>query len=237
MARTIAALMRHGHYHQPEHTPSAHLPYPLTETGREQATSVAREVLEVAEEQGWAVDPVIETSHLLRAWETGRIIRERWVEMLARGFTVESFEDLSERSVGSAANLTEEQITAIVEADPRHELPPNWRLDSVLRLPFSGAESLMEAGERVLRHLDHRFRDLAEVATVDTVRLVVGHGGSIRHAAIHMGILRLEEVLGLSMRNCGVVYFERFPDGSWKHVLGEWKVRDRKPAESWAPRD
>ncbi|MEZ4647956.1 MAG: histidine phosphatase family protein [Candidatus Eisenbacteria bacterium] len=237
MARTIAALMRHGHYHQPEHTPSAHLPYTLTERGREQAASAADDVLETARRQGWSLDPVIETSHLLRAWETGRIIRGRWLEMEAREFAVQSFEDLSERSVGSAANLTEAQITAIVEADPRYELPPNWRLDSVLRLPFSGAESLMDAGRRVLRHLDHRFGELADSTSADTVRLVVGHGGSIRHAAIHMGILRLEDVLGLSMRNCGVVYFERFPDGTWKHVLGEWKIRDRSPAVDWAPRD
>jgi 2,3-bisphosphoglycerate-dependent phosphoglycerate mutase len=229
LARVIAALMRHGHYHQPKHTPSAHLPYPLTEKGEAQADTGGEEVAKVAAAHGWTLDPVIETSHLLRAWQTGTIIARSWRERYGRSFGVASFEELAERSVGAAANLTESQIDEVVRQDPRLSLPPEWRLDSRLRLPFAGAESLMEAGQRVLDHLDRRFSALALEATTDTVRLLVGHGGSIRHAAIHMGILRFEEVGGLSMENCATVYFERETDGRWKHVHGEWKVRDRRP--------
>lgn len=221
--------MRHGHYHQPPSTPSAHLPHPLTEKGEAQAARAAEAVASVAADQGWEIDAVIESSHLLRAWQTATIIAGHWSQRFDRGFRVEEYEALSERSVGSAANLTEAEIEAAVARDPRHSLPPNWRLDSRLRLPFSGAESLMEAGNRLLVHLDRGFAALASAAQTDTVRLVVGHGGSIRHAAIHMGILRLENVLDLSMENCGTVYFERRLDGSWTHVFGEWKVRDRRP--------
>lgn len=229
LPRVIAALMRHGHYHQPANTPSAHLPYPLTEKGEGQAEQAARTVAAIAEDHGWAIDGIVETSHLLRAWQTGTIIASRWSAEFRREFVVESFEALAERSVGSAANLTEEEITRVVEQDPRYSLPPDWRLDSRLKLPFTAAESLMEAGQRVLDHLEARFAELAARSTADTVRLVVGHGGSIRHAAVHLGILRLDEVLDLSMENCGTVFFERFGRGEWKHVQGSWKVRDRKP--------
>lgn len=231
MPRVIAALMRHGHYHQPPHTPSAHLPYPLTELGESQADAGGVGVAEVAAEMGWTLDSVIETSHLLRAWQTGSIIARRWSEEYGRPFDVSSFEELAERCVGSAANLSESEIDEIVRQDPRLSLPADWRLDSRLRLPFSGAESLMESGLRVLGHLDRRFSGLAREVRTDTVRLVVGHGGSIRHAAIHMGILTLEEVGKLSMENGATVYFERESDGGWKHVLGEWKVRNRKPTD------
>ncbi len=229
MPRLVAALMRHGHYEQPEKTPSAHLPYPLTEKGRSQAEAAAEEVAAFAASKGWVLDGVIETSQLLRAWETGTIISGIWSRRFERPFRVVESDGLAERGVGAAANLTESEITVIVERDPRHHLPPNWRLDSQIRLPFPGAESLMDAGARVLQHLDRRTATLSREIETDTVRLYIGHGGSIRHAAIHAGILRLEDMPRLSMENCGTVYFEK-ADGVWAHIDGAWKPRNKRPA-------
>jgi 2,3-bisphosphoglycerate-dependent phosphoglycerate mutase len=63
----------------------------------------------------------------------------------------------------------------------------------------------------------------------------VGHGGSIRHAAVCMGALALEDVHTLTMAHGDFVLLEHLPDvhggdihggpGRWQKVGGQWKVR------------
>jgi 2,3-bisphosphoglycerate-dependent phosphoglycerate mutase len=119
-----------------------------------------------------------------------------------------------------------------VAADPRGKtLPEGWKSMSRFRLPLPGAESLLEAGDRVQRCLRRRMDELAREAEIDTVRLFVGHGGSFRHAAVHLGVLALEEAPALSMHHCRPVVLERLPDGNWARVAGEWKERTPKPTE------
>ncbi len=226
MARTIAALIRHGAYHQMRETPSAHQPFPLDEEGEAQAHAAVARLGHDMATNDWALHPVIDSSRLLRAWQTARILADGLAPRLREPPVVESFDELAERGVGSAANLTTHQIEEILERDPRFEPPPpGWKSSSRYRLPLQGAESLLDAGARVAGHLLTRLRALAGSAARDTVQLFVGHGAAFRHAAHHLGVLRLEEIARLSMYHAEPVYLEYYSGDEWRHVAGEWKVR------------
>ncbi len=226
MPRLFAALMRHGQYHQAPDTPGAHQPHPLTPAGEAQARRGAGSLLEIAHREGWRVDRVVDSSTILRAWQTANLSTSVFAVRLGTSFRVTPFHELAERSVGSAANLTMKQIKSVVAADPRcDDLPKDWKSKSRFRLPLPGAESLLEAGDRVSRILESRMAELVEEATVDTVRLFVGHGGAFRHAAVHLGVLDIDEVPTLSMHHCRPVVLERTADGSWAKVAGQWKER------------
>lgn len=226
MPRLFAALMRHGQYQQAPDTPGAHQPYPLTPAGEAQARRGAGSLLEIAHQEGWRVDRVVDSSTILRAWQTATLSTRVFATRLGSAFRVTPFMELAERSVGSAANLTMKQIRSVVQNDPRcDELPRDWKSKSKFRLPLPGAESLYEAGERAARKVEERMAELAGEADGDTVRLFVGHGGTFRHAAVHLGVLDLDEAPKLSMHHCRPVVLERLDDGRWKRVAGQWKVR------------
>lgn len=225
MARLIAALMRHGAYRQPPGVPSAHLPYPLTDAGRAQARDGAAAFADDATARGWQIHPVIYCSTLLRAWQTAAIAADG---LCARGqdIAVEATDELCERSVGAAANLTERQIEEIVAEDPRFEpLPRGWKADSACRLPFPGAESLIEAGDRVAAYLRGRAAAMEPGMTGDVVMLFVGHGGAFRHAAAALGTMTVAEAGARSMHHARAVYLEATREGPWRHFAGNWKSR------------
>ncbi|MES9833076.1 MAG: histidine phosphatase family protein [Candidatus Thiodiazotropha sp. LLP2] len=231
MPRVIAALLRHGDYHQLENTPSAWQPFQLTETGLEQAKRSVSLLQGALQMFNWHLCPVIDSSQLLRGWQTADIICEGLATTLSSPITIESFDELAERSLGSAANLTLQQIESIIELDPRfNELPPEWKSNSQYQLPLQGAESLMQAGERVARHLDHRMAELQQQVETDTVKLFVGHGAAFRHAAHRLGVMEFDQIAALSMYHCRPVFIERRYAGSWRHLTGEWKVRSRGEA-------
>lgn len=223
--KQLVALVRHGVYAQREGMPSAHLPHPLRLGGREQAARVAVQLCDEVETRGCELDPVIDTSRLLRAWETGSIMAKAMRERLGAPFRVEEFDALAERSVGAAANLTVEEIEGVVARDPRFsDLPEGWKSTPEFRLPFQNAESMLEAGARVARHVEDRTRAMPETGR-DRLKIFVGHGGAFRHAAVHLGVLRLADVPGLSMHYCGYVLLERTSLGRWTQVGGAWKIR------------
>lgn len=228
MVHVIAALIRHGAYRQPAGVPSAHLPHPLSRRGEAQARAAAGRLAETAAAHGWRLSRTIDSSELLRAWQTAGLLAER----LGREFRVVGFPALAERGLGSAANLTMARIEAVVAADPRlAPLPAGWKGDSLFRLPLPGAESLLEAGQRAARHIEARMRALARRARRDAVKLFVGHGGAFRHAAVVLGVLPLEAAGGLSMQHCRPVFLERLDEGRWRHVGGDWKRRRRGEAD------
>lgn len=228
MARRIAALLRHGDYHQLPGAPSAHQPFPLTEAGEQQASEAAAVLADDLHEHGWHLHSVIDSSCLLRGWQTARLAGEQLVRLTDTACEVESFPALAERSVGSAANLTVADIEAIVEADPRYPpLPPDWKSDSHFCLPLQGAESLMQSGERVAAHLRDRMALLHDVAQ-DSVKLFVGHGAAFRHAACVLGAMAYEDIGRLSMYHARPVYLEVSDSGDWQHIGGEWKIRDAR---------
>ncbi|MEA3413106.1 MAG: histidine phosphatase family protein [Pseudomonadota bacterium] len=224
----IAALVRHCDYRQLPDVPSAHQPFPLTETGRRQAREAAGLVREAIEDHGWSTLPGIDSSQLLRAWETARIIA---AEPGPPAAPVETFDALAERGLGCAANLTVGQIEDIIRADPRFDAPPaGWKSASHYRLPLQGAESLMQAGRRVADHLIRRIDELRANGNHSGVKLFVGHGAAFRHAAFHLGVLDFGEISKFSMYHGRPVFLEALPDGSWRHRAGKWKVRQRSEA-------
>jgi broad specificity phosphatase PhoE len=228
MPRLIAALIRHGGYQQLPETPSAHQPFPLTAEGEAQARQAAATLRETVNSNGWILSPSVDSSQLLRAWQTAQIITGELADLFPTPPELIGFDDLAERGLGSAANLTIGQIEAVIRQDPRFpELPTDWKSNSRFRLPLQGAESLLEAGERVAAHLNRQMETLAESAKADTLKLFIGHGAAFRHAAYHLGVLAYEQIAQLSMHHAQPVFLEYLPGGEWQHICGEWKVRTR----------
>lgn len=223
MGRRIAAIVRHGDYHQLAGAPSAHQPYPLNISGKKHAAEAASIIDEIQQKNGWSIATEIDCSQMLRAWQTADIIAQTLDSQ--HQFKLQSFDELAERCVGSAANLTAEQIVKIIHDDPRFdELPQNWKSNSEFLLPLQGAESLLDAGKRVAEHLIRRLSMLSDNAP-DTLKLFVGHGAAFRHAAFHLGVMEYDDIARLSMFHGRPVFIEFFADGHWTHIAGEWKIR------------
>lgn len=221
MADNVFALIRHGDYHQPKGVPSALLPYALNEAGIQQSRSAVDGLSAYAKQAGLVVDPQIHCSKQQRAWQTASIIADG----LEGSYQVTEFPELSERSVGAAANLTVAEIEQLLIDDPRYESAPDgWKSDSKYRLPLQGAESLVEAGERVAGHIQSIARDLRDRGDVPCLKIIVGHGASIRHACASLNILDLNMVKSISMFHASPVYISE-ESGSWQVVGGEWKQR------------
>lgn len=230
MARLIAALIRHGDYHQLPGTPSAHQPFALSPRGVCQARAAAEQMKQSLRAQGWQPLAEIDSSMLLRAWQTAQLFADELAELFttSEAGQVVTFEALAERGLGSAANLTSEQILQVMRDDPRYPLPPpDWKSNSHYRLPLQGAESLMEAGQRVADHLQARMAALPRVAGETRVKLFVGHGAAFRHAAHLLGVLAFEDIARLSMHHAQPVYLEYDAQGRWQQVAGNWKIREQ----------
>lgn len=228
--RIFAALIRHGEYEQPPGVPSALLPHPLTDRGREQAHECALRIQAVIAEKRLVPHPIVDCSVSLRAYETARIVAEH----LDLGLN--ETEALCERRLGAAANLTVEEIEQVIRLDPRvPNLPSGWKSMSQFRLPLPGAESLWMAGARVATHIASRCRAAAAAAsreseTRDRLVIFVGHGASFRHAAVDLGVLQADQLPKLSMHHARAVFLERTGEGKWRHDSGEWKLRKRVEA-------
>lgn len=215
------ALIRHGAYEQLANTPSALQPYPLTLAGMEQVRKEARAFGQWLEASGYQPEPEIHCSTLLRAWQTAGIYAEELAPFFPATPQLRSFSALCERSVGAVANLSADEIERIVEMDPRFEsLPAGWKSASDFRLPFDGAESLLEAGERVAGHL----RTLPVFADGKRVQLIVAHGASLRHASYHLSVIEFSDIRRLSMFYGHPVVFEK-QNRNWVRLYGDWKRR------------
>ncbi len=157
-------------------------------------------------------------SSLLRAWQTA----EHVTALFEQRTQLESDVRLTERSVGAAANLTLDQIEDALARDPRTSVPAaGWKSDSAYKLPFPGAESLLEAGARVASCLIE-VADHAQ--STSTLTLVVGHGASLRHAAARLGLMSLEQAKAVSMHHAMPIILRR-DNGIWSRVAGSWKPR------------
>jgi len=227
MSGYIAALVRHGEYHQLADVPSAWQPFPLTDEGRGQAQEGAAELMKIITAQGWSMYPDIDCSNMLRAWQTAQVFAG-----VCGAKSVVCFDSLAERGLGCAANLTLAQIEKVLHDDPRYPPPPaNWKADHHYRLPLQGAESLIEAGRRVAAHIERRMADLAHDGGSAKVAVFVGHGAAFRYAAFHLGALELDRVAAISMHHGRPVFLESSADGRWRHVAGEWKLRSTETGQ------
>lgn len=230
------ALVRHGAYHQREDAPSARQPFALTDAGLAQARTCGAELAKMATEHDLAIAPVIHCSKQLRAWQTAAEIAET---LRAAGHDIDQPREtsaLAERGLGSAANLTVAEIEAVLDADPRYPAPPaGWKSDSDYCLPLEGAESLMQAGERVAGYLreiaqtgEKRGEKRGATTGGNQLNIVVGHGASIRHACHHLGLMTRDEIAQLSMFHARPLLLCYSPHDKWRHLAGAWKVRAPK---------
>ena len=215
------ALIRHGEYQQLPDTPSALQPYPLTARGAEEVRGQARQFGHWLAQSHYRLQPAIHCSTLLRAWQTAEIYRQELAPLFAGDAVTQSFPELCERSVGALANLSVAEIERVVALDPRLEaLPSGWKSASDFRLPFDGAESLLQAGERVAGHLQQCLITSGE----KRIQLVVGHGASIRHAVYHLNVIRFGDIKRLSMFYGHPVVIEKRGQ-DWARLYGHWKTR------------
>lgn len=220
MQHRYVALIRHGEYHQRQNVPSALQPHPLTDRGMVQAKDCADLIRALMEEHQLSLNSAAYCSEQLRAWQTARVT----TSALAEGyFTLHQTSDLSERALGSAANMTLAEIEAALALDPRFETPPaGWKSSSAYCLPLQGAESLMMAGTRVAGFLS---RLVQAPDTEGRLTLTFGHGAAFRHAAHILGVMRRDEIAANSMYHARPLLLCYNPDGTWSHCGGAWKQR------------
>ena len=227
MTPRYIALIRHGEYHQRPDTPSALQPFPLTETGQAHARALGEEIAQLLNETGWRLDPVAHSSLQLRAWQTAWGATE---VLSSKGHVtrIEQTPDLAERALGSAANLTLQEIEALLRDDPRFDAPPpGWKADRDYQLPLQGAESMRNAGARVAAWLRRAVaQDTA--SGMPTLTLVFGHGAAFRHAAHDLGVLGRDEIAQLSMHHARPLLLCYKGDANWRHFGGAWKPRARE---------
>ncbi|WP_036159068.1 histidine phosphatase family protein [Marinomonas ushuaiensis] len=217
------ALIRHGAYEQLKNVPSALQPFPLTEEGELEVRHQARAFGEWLKQTGSKLNPEIDSSTLLRAWQTASIYIEELRDYFDGEPQVRCYSALCERSVGAVANLPIDEIERVMTLDPRFDTPPeNWKSDSYYCLPFDGAESLMQAGQRVADHLQSWK---ASEKNPSLIKLFVGHGASIRHCAFHLNIITFPDIKRLSMFYGHPVVFDFADNKKAKLLFGGWKIR------------
>ncbi|MEE8167218.1 MAG: histidine phosphatase family protein [Myxococcota bacterium] len=222
--RRVAGFVRHGHFDRPDDTASAHLPLPLSDEGRAQARACAIPILESNEELALELDPVIETSQLLRAWQTATILAEELEARTGTQFRVVTRTELAERSLGSCSNLRFDQIAALLAEDPRLDpLPQGWRRIPEFRLPVLGAESLMQAGARTATRVATSLDSIPDADVRNVLRLFIAHSGCLRHATVQLGALDVRIVPRLSMDVAQRVLIEKMPNGDWVQISGQWR--------------
>lgn len=228
------ALIRHGAYAQLDNTPSAHQPFPLTVAGEAEVIVQAKKFRLWLIAHKLQVAAEVHSSNALRAWQTAQL----YIGELSDCFTAKpthlGFDNLAERGLGCAANLTVAQIESVLAADPRFDSPPvDWKSNSHYCLPLQGGESLMMAGQRVANHIETVMQARKATISADTahskdhspqVHLFFGHGASFRHAACHLNVINFNYISRLSMFYGQPVILHR-DAALWRHVAGNWKVR------------
>lgn len=222
--KLILAFTRHGEFQS--HRALAHSPHAVgnTQTGENQSKNAAKIIKDYAKKNNLNIHPAIHSSNLLSAWQSAKTIKDN----LAAPCHIETCANLNERSLGSVANLSNKQIEHLLTQDPRYECPNfNWKSDAYYCLPFDQSESLMQSGERVANFLQKSFSEMKNNLQENTLKIMVGHSGSFRHAAYLLGILQFEEINKYSLYHAEPLFFEftLFPNQhpGFVQVGGSWK--------------
>ncbi len=219
-------FLRHAHYQQPEGVPSALLPHPLTPEGIQQAKKGAQKLISFFKGKEKQLPQYIETSSLLRTYQTAEIISEALNMEFSIDLKIVETDQLAERKMGPMANLTVKEIEAVLEKDPRYSAPPpNWKSSKNYRLPFIDCESLAMAGQRVANYI--KTTPSNHIQNTNAFRILVGHGASFRYACAALDILQETQIPSLSMHYAEPLFFQQEKQ-VWKHIGGNWKQRNLK---------
>lgn len=217
-------FLRHSIYDQPKLVPSALLPHPITTAGIDQAKSGAQKIIAYFKTAPELLPKQIETSSLLRAFQTAQIIADEINSAYDLDIELVENDNLVERKMGSMANLTVNEIENILSKDPRYTSPPKgWKSSREYKLPYIGCESLSDAGKRVAKVIQTPPNPTG-IKHNSKYRIIVGHGASFRHACYELGILQESDIAKLSMYYAEPLFFT-FDNNSWKHIAGNWKIR------------
>ena len=199
-------FLRHSIYQQPKNVPSALLPHPITAEGVAQAKAGAHKIIDYFKEKEHQFPKNIESSSLLRAYQTATIIAEEVFKVTKIDLKITQTDALTERKMGSMANLTVEEIEQIMSKDPRYSCPPRgWKSSKEYKLPYIDCESLDDAGKRVAEYIKNPT--ILENFDDQCYRMLIGHGASFRHACHTLGILKEEDIQKLSMHYAEPLFF------------------------------
>lgn len=211
-------FLRHSEYNQPQGVPSALLPHPITNEGKNQAVSGAQKLIDFF--NGKEKPTRIICSSLLRAYQTAQVLSSEFKKAWGYDLKIEQTDELVERKLGAMANLTVADIESAIVKDSRFENPPKgWKSSRNYKLPYIDAESLKEAGLRVYNKIQSEYSN--------ELTIFIGHGASFRNASIEFGVLEESDLPKLSMHYAEPLIFEE-KSGNWKLIFGNWKIREKK---------
>ena len=118
------AVIRHGAYEQLPNVPSALQPFALTVEGAQEVRQQAQVFAQWLEENDIKLDPLVDSSTLLRAWQTASIYVETLRDYFAGTPQIESYSALCGRSVGAVDNLLFDHDVGVLGLEPRLPAPP-----------------------------------------------------------------------------------------------------------------
>ncbi len=232
MSRLIAVFMRHAVLDQPKGVPAANLPHALTAKGEDEASDAAHRLQALAEKMDCKIDDDIECAPSQPVWQTAAILGEELDDITGRGYRAVERSELAGRSFGGAANLTLKEIETLVAEDPRFTKPPKtWLAKPDYRPPFPGAESLGAAGERVGGFIRRRAEEMWPHLTGDTLKVFVGHGATLVHAAAWLGAIPAKSAPQKVLPHAHWALIEFRASGRCTLLDADW----RKPAKTDTP--
>ena len=130
-------FLRHSVYEQPAAVPSALLPHPITAEGVKQAKMAASKIIQFFKNDESQLPRTIESSSLLRAYQTASVLAEEVYNLMRIELKIVQTDELVERKMGAMANLTVQEIEAIMARDLRYEKPPQgWKSSRDYKLPY-----------------------------------------------------------------------------------------------------
>ena len=224
MSRLIAVFMRHGALKHPAGVAGGNLPYPLTAAGENQAADAAHRLAALADEMGFKIDDDLECSPNEAAWQTAAIMGEDLEDLTTRGYRALERAEMAGRGLGSAANLKVAQIETLIEEDPRFSnAPKGWLTKTDYRPPFAGVETLGTTGERVGGFVRRRAEEMWPHLTGDTLKVFVGHGSALIHAAAFLDVIPTKRAAQLALPHAAWALIEFNAAGRCTLIDADWR--------------
>ncbi|WP_111979216.1 histidine phosphatase family protein [Algibacillus agarilyticus] len=195
MAAIYALFICHTESDLLPNAPEGQQPFSLTHNGVRSAKQLVKKVDSLSEQLNCRIAHYIDSSQTLAAWQTADAIAEILSLNHGHEYKTDAFDALSNASLGALANLSFDDIEDVVRHDPRFPaLPDDWRINGCYRLPVQGAESPMDAGKRLIKHVHQRLTALAETAEQATIKIFVSHDKVLRHAMCELGLLKQPDI-------------------------------------------